>query len=294
MNKKLRLGLETILIIATFIIFYLYISKHTYLFTQITKIHPLTFIVIFILDIIWFLILGLVFWASIRICKITISKKENILLNAYASLTNFFLPGQGGPAIRGAYLYKKYKLKIRLYVLVTILYYYFYGIISVNLMFIHYIYLVLPVSIIISLILFLIFNKYLHKIKINKDDLNLGLKNFSILFISTCLQILITIAIYFLELHSVNSRISISQAVIYSGVANLALFVSLTPGAIGIRESFLLLSNKLHHISGNNVISASIIDRSIYLVLLLVLLIAVLIFHGKSKFGANKKQLANQ
>jgi uncharacterized membrane protein YbhN (UPF0104 family) len=70
------------------------------------------------------------------------------------------------------------------------------------------------------------------------------------------------------------------QSVIYAAAANLALFVSLTPGAIGFRESFLLLTRQLHQIPNDIVFAASIIDRAFYVVFLLVLFVVLLLFTG--------------
>jgi uncharacterized membrane protein YbhN (UPF0104 family) len=69
----------------------------------------------------------------------------------------------------------------------------------------------------------------------------------------------------------------------YTGAANFALFVALTPGAIGIREAFLLFTRHLHHISSANIVAANIIDRAIFIVVLGVLFGLTLGFHAKYK-----------
>ena len=57
----------------------------------------------------------------------------------------------------------------------------------------------------------------------------------------------------------------------YSGAANFALFVSLTPGAIGFRETFLIFTEHLDRINTATVLSANVIDRSVYIVFLAIL-----------------------
>jgi uncharacterized membrane protein YbhN (UPF0104 family) len=74
-----------------------------------------------------------------------------------------------------------------------------------------------------------------------------------------------------------------SQAVIYSGAANLSLFVALTPGAIGFRESFLLFSRHLHHISNSSIVAANIIDRAMYIILLLILALFIFATHSQRR-----------
>jgi uncharacterized membrane protein YbhN (UPF0104 family) len=86
--------------------------------------------------------------------------------------------------------------------------------------------------------------------------------------LATAAQIAAVSLIYFLELRNVAPGTHFSQAIIYTGAANLALFVSLTPGAIGFRESFLLFSQNLHHVSGSTIVAASILDRAVYVLVL--------------------------
>jgi uncharacterized membrane protein YbhN (UPF0104 family) len=89
------------------------------------------------------------------------------------------------------------------------------------------------------------------------------------------------VIIYYTELRSL-SHVSFGQALIYAGAADFALFVSLTPGAIGFRESFLLFSRDLHHIGSGTIAAASLIDRAIYIILLGILFVIALSFHAKS------------
>jgi uncharacterized membrane protein YbhN (UPF0104 family) len=233
---------------------------------------------------------------SIRICNVSIPARENILLNAYSTIVNFFLPGQGGPAVRGAYLYKKHKLKIRLYILVTLIYYLIYGTINSFLVFTTSSLWWLLIILVVALPIISIYGgrKYITKFKIKKEELDVSPINLFYLSLATIFQILIIMAINFLELHSVNSGISIKQILVYSGVANLSIFVALTPGAIGIREGFLIFSQKLHHISVVNIISASIIDRAIFLIVLALLLIYVIASHAKAKLFSDKTIAASK
>jgi uncharacterized membrane protein YbhN (UPF0104 family) len=107
---------------------------------------------------------------------------------------------------------------------------------------------------------------------------------------ATALQIAIVTVIYFLELHSLAPATTLKQAVIYSGAANLSLFVALTPGAIGFRESFVLFSQQLHHIDSSTIVAANILDRAMYIVLLLVLALLIAATHGKQYLTAETKQ----
>lgn len=138
---------------------------------------------------------------------------------------------------------------------------------------------------------------YMSRTNAGKDKLGVHLKSVIYLLAATVAQAIIQIAIFAVELHSVNHNISLSQAITYTGAANFALFVALTPGAIGIRETFLVFSQSLHHISTANIVTASIIDRGIFLVFLGFLFALTLSMHAKNRLhmsAATKKQTGLQ
>ena len=290
MKNRLHIALSVLLLLVAILVFGVYISKHSYLLNRLKNISPFIVFWLLLLYSLWFISLSLIIKYCLRICNVSISTGENILLNAYSTMANFFIPGQGGPAVRGAYLYKKHKLKIRLYIFVTLIYYLIYGIINLFLAFStsSLWWILIPLSIVALAVGIFGGRKYISKFKINKNELSLSSTNLNYLLAATIFQILIIIAINLVELHSVNSGISIKQVAIYTGVANLSIFVALTPGAIGIREGFLIFSQKLHHISVTNIISASIIDRSIFLVVLAILLIYILTTHAKTRLFTSK------
>jgi uncharacterized membrane protein YbhN (UPF0104 family) len=112
---------------------------------------------------------------------------------------------------------------------------------------------------------------------------HLDLRPVGYLAAATLLQAGLVSLIYYFELRSVAPATHYSQAIIYTGAANLALFVSLTPGAIGFRESFLLFSQHLHHINSSSIVAASLIDRSVYILFLVILLIGVFGTHANRR-----------
>ncbi|HZL07693.1 MAG TPA: hypothetical protein VFC50_00680, partial [Candidatus Dormibacteraeota bacterium] len=88
-------------------------------------------------------------------------------------------------------------------------------------------------------------------------------------------------------------HISWGQAMSYSGAANFALFVSLTPDAIGFRETFLVFSHRLHHVSTANILSANVIDRGAYVIFLLLLFVVVLSLHAKDRLRLSSLKLGD-
>jgi uncharacterized membrane protein YbhN (UPF0104 family) len=287
MKKKIRLIISIVIILITLAVFAHYLTSHASLLKQLTKTSPAIIIAIAFLYGCWFTSLAFILHASLKLCLKKLTIKDNLLLTAYSTIVNFFVLGQGGPAVRGAYLKKKHDLQVRTYIFVTLLYLGLYGLVSAVLLVAgnEPWWLTLGVIILIGLLGFFGSKFYIKKAKIDKESLNLSYKNLAYLLGVTILQSVIQIAIYFVELHSVNHSITLRQTITYTGAANFALFVALTPGAIGIRETFLIFSERLHHISSANIVSANIIDRSVFLVFLGVLSLAVAAFHAQEKLS---------
>jgi uncharacterized membrane protein YbhN (UPF0104 family) len=287
MKKKSRLVIGILIVLLTIAAFAYYLSHHSYLLKQLGHTPGLTVVWLLLLYVAWFATLALILQAMLWICRKTMPPKDNLLLNAYSSLVNFFVPGQGGPIVRGAYLNKRHNLRVSSYIFVLLLYYGCYAVVSA--------FLLLFASrpwwqtvfalLIVGAISIIAVRIYSRRSKTNPDSFNLSPASLAYLLLATVLQAAVQITIYAVELHSVNSHISLEQSMTYTGAANFALFVALTPGAIGIRESFLLFSRSLHHISSANIVSASIIDRAVFLVFLAILFVVTIVFHAKNKMS---------
>jgi hypothetical protein len=286
MLKKYKPVISVALVSLTIAFAVYYLAKHHSMMKQL--VHTPLYISIGILGLytVMFGVLIVILSASINICNRKLVQKENAQLNAHSLFINFFIPGQGGPVYRGVYLYKKHKLRVKNYIMATMIYYVFYGIISSFLL------LMTIVTIAAGLAGFLILKKYSGKFKLKKDSLNLSAKALLYLFLATLTQTLLQAFIYGVELHTVNSHIGVTQVLTYTGAANLALFVGLTPGAIGIRESFLIFTRHLNHISSANIILANVIDRSVYFVFLILLLIATIALQLRGKSRAKSLSMA--
>jgi uncharacterized membrane protein YbhN (UPF0104 family) len=58
----------------------------------------------------------------------------------------------------------------------------------------------------------------------------------------------------------------------------------MTPGAIGFREAFLAFTQRLHGIDTTNIVSASLIDRAVYVAFLGLLFVLILGLHADRRF----------
>lgn len=259
----------------TFCLFGYYIHQHPHILDGLRQLSVLIIaIVLFLFALILASNAYILHW-SVQLCSRSISYFETLLLTSYSSLVNFFGPLQSGPGFRAIYLKKKHDVSLKSYTSATLLYYGLFGVI--NLLF-----LLLGLQRNLALILLAILCVgAVTGIKLLSQRIGLIKHPVEIAHIAfmTILQVGIMAVIYFVELHAVNHSIGLSQVLVYTGAANLALFVSLTPGALGIRESFLYFSQDLHHIGTANIVSASIIDRGVYFIFLGILFGFTAIFH---------------
>jgi uncharacterized membrane protein YbhN (UPF0104 family) len=226
------------------------------------------------------LALALVTNATLRLCSIHLERTESFLVTAYSSIINFFGPLQSGPAFRAVYLKKKHGVRLKNYTIATFVYYFFYAFFSG--LFLLSGLLGWWLIAVVGLVLIGIIAARRNKRTASYFD-RLDLHAWYYLALATLLQVSIYALIYYVELKSVMPNVHFSQAIIYAGAANFALFVSLTPGAIGFRESFLVFSEQLHHIGSTTIIAANIIDRAIYILFLALLAVFIFATHAKQR-----------
>ena len=125
---------------------------------------------------------------------------------------------------------------------------------------------------------------YLHR---EKGRRGMG-RSFIMIFSITLLQLMLLSLLYGIELKSVGYEASLSSTLSYTGSSNLALFVAFTPGAVGIREWFILTAQNIHEIPTDIVLSASLYDRAVYILFLGVLFMISSVFHIKKRLLKTK------
>lgn len=287
MKQKLRRILGPVIIAATIGVFIYYLATHPKVLEQITNLDPLLIIMLVLLYGCSTLALMWVLSGQLMLYGKRMSVSENYILNAYSSLINFFGPGQSGPGFRAVYLKAKYSVKIKQYVFATLLYYGCYAVISAFFICVgsRPWWQTLAVVLLAGIVSYVAITYYSRKYANNAQNLPIAL---GVLFVATLLQLMLQAIIYGIELRSIDPSIGINQIITYTGVANTALFVSITPGAIGIRESFLVFTQSLHGIAQSTVLAASVIDRALYIVFLGALFVITLALHAKRKLHINQ------
>ncbi len=287
MKQHIKTALAICVLALTACAFIYYIKQHPETITQLRDISPFVIIALLGLYGISFLAYVVITRLSLLLFGKTLSIQENLLFNAYSSLINFFGPGQSGPAFRAVYLKKQHNLSLKRYALTGLIYYGFFAVLSVAMAFAgsRPWWQTLLVSVAVAGASFVFIRRYRARLG---AAAHINTKLIGLIGVMTAVQVLMQVFIFAIELRSVSDQISWGQVISYTGVANLSLFVSITPGGIGIREAFLLFSQQLHHIGSATVVAASIIDRGIYLLFLGILFVLVITMHAKDKLHINK------
>lgn len=288
MNRRLIRNVATVFIlIATVAVFISYFTHHPEVGQQLRHLSPGLLLLLLGLYSLSIAALAMNTVATLLLCKLQVKRSESLLLTAYSAVINFFGPLQSGPAFRAVYLKKKYNLNLKTYATASLVYFGFWGVFSLLMLLSSILkWWLLPVIAAGVIGAFLLYRMPAAK----QRFASLDLRAWYYLAAATALQICAVALIYYTELRTVAPGTTFSQAIVYTGAANLALYVSLTPGAIGFRESFLVFSQHLHHISNASIVAANILDRAVYILLLLILAVAIFATHAQQKLTAITKK----
>ncbi len=297
LNRRIRGVIAVIILTATLGLFAYYVSTHLSIINELKQINPWLLLLLLGCYGIMLLCWMSVYNATLSLCGKPLKTKENMLLSIYSTLANFFLPLQSGPGVRATYLKRQHKVPIGSYIIASLIYFSIYAIISAVFLFTtsHYWWLIAPSVCAVALIsyLFIRFAKKHYSKRFGQIILDFSPKKIAKLFLFTLCQLIVQAFIYGTELANITNHIYIIRSISYTGAANFSLFVSLTPGAIGFREAFLEFSRQLHHYTTAQILGANIIDRGVFLVFLVILLIAALFTHALDRINKLTKDEGN-
>lgn len=271
MPKKLIVKkiLAIVIIFITISAITVYYIKKPGLFDELKQTPSYVVALLFLLYTAFIGALAVINDATLKLCKKPIEPKESVRVTMYSSFINFFGPLQSGPAFRAIYFKKLHNVDLKKFTLATIAYYIFYALISgIFLLIIVIGWYLLPILLVLLALAYIYLknsSKIFNKVKI------LSLKFLPYLAAATFLQLLIQVVIYYFELKSLVPGLGLGQVLAYTGAANFALFISFTPGALGFRESFLLFSQRVHHIDSSAIVVATTLDRAVYVMVLLLI-----------------------
>lgn len=281
-NRRLRSVIGVIILVATVLLFINYGRTHPGTFSQIRSVGLPTLLLLLGL---YFVFLGTnatILFINIRMCSQRIGGQDGFLLNAYSTLVNFFGPLQSGPGFRAVYVKRKFGISLKTFGIASLFYYGFYAVFSLSFLLVGF--AQAWVGLLVLLIVGGVTLQFIRKKLQSPQARNLvHPRLITYVGVVTLVQVFLISLIYFTELRSLDSTISFRQAIIYTGAANFGMFVSLTPGAIGIRESFLLFAERLHHIPESTVLAASLMDRAIYFIFLASLFVLISLLHVRRR-----------
>jgi uncharacterized membrane protein YbhN (UPF0104 family) len=274
-----------VVLVLTVGVFIGYFREHPEVGELLRKTDPFVLCLLLGLHLTGVAALAGVMLATLQLCRLRLPLQEGLLLTAYSSVVNFFGPLQSGPAFRAVYLKARHNIDLKSYASATLVYYFFYGLFSSLMVLsgLHSKWLILAlVMAIVGLAIALRLSPVRNRLRV------LNLRGWYLLAAATLAQCLAVLMVYLVELRTFDASISLAQAIVYTGAANLSLFVSITPGAIGFRESFLLFSQQLHHVPNDVIAAASILDRAVYITLLVLLAIFIVATHTRARLLKTK------
>lgn len=297
-NRSVKVTLAVVIMLLTFGAFGYYITHNPQAIYAVFSLEPTTIALLTVAYLLTMFSNAFVLWASLKIINKPMKFMENVALTGYSSIVNFFGPLQSGPGFRAAYLKKQHNVSIKSFLYLTVLFYIVFA--GINLAIVGWAFITSAHSPWLTLFLTVLLVAvsiiaWLFHSKIKRVFKLLHLVQFSnyhtwYIILGAIVLSLSTTTAYFIELMHVDPNITFWQALVYGSAANLVLFVALTPGAIGFRESFLLLTEKLHGINPSTIIAASIIDRAFYVTFLLTLFVVLLLFG----FGGHLQKIRSQ
>jgi uncharacterized protein (TIRG00374 family) len=239
---------------------------------------------------VFFSVNGLVNKILLKEFKIYLTFKEWFGLSVINTIGNYVAPFRGGAISNALYLKKKYQfsysaflsllsatyiivfwvnslLGIVALIFVKIFYNKFSNTIFIFFLFIFFI---LTIIILLSPKVKKSKHKYLNKFIDVINDWHIIRKNLKVIIAISFLAFINNILIVFmshLEFLIIGESIEISKLLVLSIFSSFAIFLSITPGNLGIREAFSVYSGQLLGIPIVKVVAISIIDRLINFIL---------------------------
>lgn len=273
---KRALAITVLVLVAVFIA--VYIAVRPEIIRDVLAVGPvalgwLTALYVLIVVTHWVILLLTVRW-----CDATIGGREGLLLTVYSTVANFFGPMQSGPGVRAAYLKARVGVRLRDFTMATVVYYLAFGAVNVSLLFAR----TLPWLTALGLV------ATVGVVGVVAWRSGAGRRITTVLIAAvTAVQALLMAAVYWVELNAIaGPGADALQSLVYSASANLSLFVSITPGAIGFREAFLGLAQPLHDVGGDAILAAGIVDRAFYVLFLGMLFLLSTLLNLRSMFSS--------
>lgn len=241
-----------------------------------------------------------------------VSLGEAITIFTFSSLGDYFLPIKAGVGLRFAYFKGRYNLKIQAIGGRLILSYYFPFMVSLFFCILSIYKLtqitpelsdVLNILIIIFIILGLlglswfrrvlkvVVTKAIHSIRVGdmyeKFEGNIfgsvRRGDYGWLYFWVTASFVLSVMVVGIEVIALGITTSFWGVVLYVALANLSLFISITPAGIGITEGFLIITSRLFGMNTADVMSISVLTRATSVIALCITALFLLAVRTKNR-----------
>lgn len=278
-----------LVVIATSFAFFWFVRTHPEIAITLKRTPVIAIVVIVFMYVGSISCLAFILHAMLQLYGKSLSYSEYFLLTSYSSLSNFFGMGQSGLGVRAAYLKTKYDFPVSHFLFGTYIYFAWLILFSGTMLIASWVpwwqtYAYIAMTATFCALLIFLVARAKKALLVPLDCKPRLVRMILMTGIGTALQITCLTAAYFTELVAGDAKVTLNQAISFTGAANFSLFVSITPGAIGIREAFLFISQSIHGVSAETIATASALDRGVYFVVLALLGLLVLFTHAGQRF----------
>lgn len=287
--RRLRQIASLTLLLLTAAAFIWYLRAHPDYITELLETDPRAIAAVIGVNVVLIGVMTGVYYYTVRLAGGTIPGRENFLLTIYSSIANFFGPLQSGPGVRAVYLKQKRGVRLRDYTFATLVYYAMFAVINAVFLAIgtrpwwQTVLAAAAAGGFSYVVLAWVKQQRLTTSSGGASRFSFAPRLLAILFCLTLLQTTLVTVRYYIELSATGASVSVGQAVSYTGAANFAVFASITPDGVGIREAFLLFSQSIHGVNTQEIVGANLLDRASYILFLALLFIVAVSMHAKDK-----------
>lgn len=294
-----RAVLSLLIIATTFAACVMYFRWHPEYIRQLQHVSPLVVAALVGVNLLLVGVLAVIFRATARLAGLELGRRENLLLTIYSSVANFFGPLQSGPGVRAIYLKRRHRVRLRDYTLASCIYYAFYA--SLSALFLcagsrpwQQTAAAVLLAGAASYGVIRVLSARSRARHTSPVRLHITPALMTSMAIWTGAQLFFIALRYHIELTATGAQVSFADSIAYAGAANFALFVSITPDGVGIREAFLLAAQQIHGIGTQYIVAASLLDRASYLFFLALLVLLASSLHLKKRLTADTTPISNK
>ncbi|MBP8591204.1 flippase-like domain-containing protein [Candidatus Shapirobacteria bacterium] len=286
---------KKIILLITMVLFFIYIFINFDDFKQIRIYNFWLFLPLLVSSVLLLITNGIVLREVVLPFGIKLSAKEWFGLSVITATGNLLTPFQGGTITRAFYLNSRHKLSYSNFLSalsgIYIIVFWLNSLVAlISILLVNYFYAAFNWLVFITfLIIFLTLSfvivfspkikrtfklEILNKIvRVVNGWLVIKKNKRSVLFVAliSFINVLLISVSSFLEFRAIGVEISFIKSLFVSIVSALSLFISLTPGSIGVREAFMAFTSNVVGVSSTKAITVSILDRIVSLIPLLFL-----------------------